>query len=70
MFEMGHPRNVPAVSEERFSKNCLKISISLPWQPELLTESNSVNIFKEDLPRNISAKFCPHWPSSFGGEDV
>ena len=29
----------------RFLKNCLKNSISLPWQPEFLVESNSVNKF-------------------------
>ena len=29
----------------RFLKNCLKNSISLPWQPEFLMESNSVNTF-------------------------
>ena len=29
----------------RFLKNCLKNSISLPWQPEFLMESNSVNSF-------------------------
>ena len=29
----------------RFFKNYLKISISLPWQPEFLMESNSVNNF-------------------------
>ena len=29
----------------RFFKNCLKNSISLPWQPEFLMESNSVNNF-------------------------
>ena len=29
----------------RFLKNCLKNLISLPWQPEFLMESNSVNNF-------------------------
>ena len=29
----------------RFLKKCLKNSISLPWQPEFLMESNSVNNF-------------------------
>ena len=29
----------------RFLKNCLKNSISLPWQPEFLMESNSVKNF-------------------------
>ena len=26
--------------------------------------------FKEDLPRNIPAKFGPNWPSRLGGEDI
>ena len=54
----------------RFLKNCLKNSISLPWQPEFLMGSNSVNIFEEDLPRNIPAKFGSNWPSGLGGEDI
>ena len=33
-------------------------------------ESNSVNIFEEDLPRNIPAKFGPNWRRGLGGEDV
>ena len=44
-------------------KNSLKNSILLPWQPEFLMESNSVNIFKEDHPRNIPAKFGSNWPT-------
>ena len=52
IFEKGHPRNIPIklfqnwtkVSiEETFLKNCLKYSISLPWLPAFLMESNSVN---------------------------
>ena len=31
--------------KRRFLQNCLKNSISLPWQPEFLMESNSVNNF-------------------------
>ena len=27
------------------------------------------NFFKEDLPRNIPAKFGPNWPVGLGGED-
>ena len=26
--------------------------------------------YKEDLPRNIPAKFGPNWPSGLGGVDV
>ena len=55
---------------QRFLKNCLKNSIWLPWQSEFLMESNYENNFREDLPRNIPAKFGPNWPSGLGGEDV
>ena len=33
------------LQRRRFLKICLKNSISLPWQPEFLMESNSVNNF-------------------------
>ena len=53
----------------KFLKNCLKDSISLPWQPQFLMKLNSVNNFsREDLPRNILAKFGLHWPSSLAEE--
>ena len=39
-------------------------------EPEFLMESNSVTNFKEDLQRNIPAKFGPIWPSGLGGENV
>ena len=54
VFEKGYLRNIPAklfqnrtsgFRGEVFLKNCLKNSISLPWQPEFLMESNSVNNF-------------------------
>ena len=35
----------------RFLKNCLKNSISWPWQPEFLMESNSVNNFWRGPPK-------------------
>ena len=71
IFEKGHPRNIgPTVPEEKIFKELLKKFISLPWQPEFLMESNSVNNFEEDLLRNIPAKFGPNWPSGLGGEDV
>ena len=50
----------------RFFMNYLKNSVSLPWQPEFLMESNSVNNFEDDLLRNIPAKFGPNWPPQFG----
>ena len=49
IFEKGHQRNIPVklfqIQSRRFLKNCLKNLISLPWQPEFLMESNSVNNF-------------------------
>ena len=42
----------------RFLKNCLKNSISLPWKPELLMESNSVNNFWRGSPKEHS---CQVW---------
>ena len=38
----------------RILKNCLKNSISLPWQPEFLMESNSVNNFWRGTPKQHS----------------
>ena len=43
--------------------NCLKKSIWLPWQPEILMESNSLDIFESDLRRNIPAEFGPILPA-------
>ena len=45
-----HSREIILKSDQlflrrRFFQNYLKISISLPWQPEFLMESNSVNNF-------------------------
>ena len=42
----------------RFFKNYLKISILLPWQPEFLMESNSVNSFWRGPPKEHS---CQVW---------
>ena len=42
----------------RFFKTYLKNSISLPWQPELLMESNSVNKFWRGPPKEHS---CQVW---------
>ena len=78
IFEKGHPRNIlvkllqigPAVPE-KILKNCLKKipfrchgNQSFWWNQILWT------IFKEDLPRNIPAKFGPNWPRCLGGKDV
>ena len=49
--------------QRRFLKNCLKNSISFPWQHEFLVESNSVNNLKEDHARNIPAMFGPNCPA-------
>ena len=43
--------------QRRFLKNYLKNSMPLPWQPEFLMESNSVN------------KFGPNWPRDLGGKN-
>ena len=42
----------------RFLKNCLKNSILLPWQPEFLMESNTVNNFWRGPPKEHS---CQVW---------
>ena len=42
----------------RFLKNCLKNSISLPWQPQFLMESNSVDNFRRGPPKEHS---CQVW---------
>ena len=44
--------------QRKFLKNCLKNSISLPWQPEFLMESNSVNSFWREPPKEHS---CQVW---------
>ena len=54
----------------RFLKNCLKNSISLPWQPEFLMESNSVNNFWRGPPKEYSCQVWYNLPRGLGGEDV
>ena len=44
--------------QRRFFKNCVKISISMPWKPEFLMESNSVAIFWKGPPMEHS---CQVW---------
>ena len=50
----------------RFLKNCLKNSISLPWQPEFLMESNSVNNFWRGLPKEHSCQVWSKLAQRFG----
>ena len=54
------------VSDKKIFKDFKKISVLLPWQPELLKESNS----EEDHGRNISVKFHQNPTSSFREKDV
>ena len=76
IFEKGQPRNIPVKwlqnrtsgSREDFLKNCLKNSISLPWQPEFFDGIKLCEQLFEDLPRIIPAKFGPNWPSGLGGD--
>ena len=50
----------------RFLKNCLKNSISLPWQPEFLMESNSVNNFWRGPPKEQSCQVWSKFAQQFG----
>ena len=50
----------------RFFKNCLKNSISLPWQPEFLMESNSVKNFWRGPPKEHSCQVCSKLAQRFG----
>ena len=50
----------------RFFKNYLKISISLPWQPEFLMESNSVNNFWRGPPKEHSCQVWSKLAQRFG----
>ena len=50
----------------RFSKNCFKNSISLPWQPEFLMESNSVNKFQRGPPKEHSCQVWSKLAKRFG----
>ena len=73
VFEKGHPRNIPVKlfenptsSSRRFVKNCLKTSISLPWQPEFLMESNSANNFWRGPPKEHSCQVWSKLANQFG----
>ena len=50
----------------RFFKNYLKNSISLPWQPEFLMESNSVNNFWRGPPKEHSCQVWSKLARQFG----
>ena len=50
----------------RFLKNCLKNSILLPWQPEFLMESNSVNNFWRGPPKEHSCQVWSKLAQRFG----
>ena len=75
IFKKGHPRKIPVNSfqnqtsnsrGEDFSKNCLKNSISLPWEPEFLMESNSVNNVHRGPPKEHSCQFWSKLAQRFG----
>ena len=50
----------------RFFKNYIKNSISLPWQPEFLMESNSVNNFWRGSPKEHSCQVWSKLAQRFG----
>ena len=50
----------------RFLKNCLKNSISLPWQPQFLMESNSVYKFWKGPPKEHSCQVWSKLAQRFG----
>ena len=79
-FEKGHSRNIPVklfqnrssgsrgehffrIAEKKKTFRCHG-NQSFQWNQILWT------MFKEDLPRNIPAKFGPNLPSGLGGIDV
>ena len=49
-----------------FFKNYLKISISLPWQPEFLMESNSIKNFWRGPPKEHSCQVWSKLAQRFG----
>ena len=52
--------------QRRFLKNCLKYSISLPWQTEFLMESNSVNNFRRGPSEKHSCQVWSKLAQRFG----
>ena len=63
-FQWNYFKIRAAVAEEKIFKKLIKKFNYVTTA--FLMESNSVNNLKEDLPRNISVKFGPNWPSSLG----
>ena len=57
------------VSDKKIFKDFKKFLVLLPWQTELLKESDSFKKSEEDHGRNISGKFHQNLISSFR-EDV
>ena len=79
LFEKGHPRNIPVKLFQNLT-DCYK---GEDFFKELLNKFHFIAManrsfdgvkfceqFKEDLPRNIPAKFGPNWPSRLGGEGI
>ena len=60
----------PAAPEEKILKELLKKFHFVTMATRVFDGIKLSTIFKEDLPRNIPAKFGPNWPSGLGGEDV
>ena len=58
------------VSDMKIFKDFKKFSVLLPWQPELLQESNYFKKSEEDHDRNMPVKFHQNLISSFREEDV
>ena len=58
------------VSDKKIFKDFKNFYVLLPWQPELLKESNYFKNSKEDHGRNISVKFHQNPMGSFREEDV
>ena len=65
-----HSCEIISKSDKRFQKtflkNCLKNSISLPWQPEFLMESNSVNNFWRGPPKEHACQVWSKLAERFG----
>ena len=66
-----HPFEIISKSDQwfqrrRFLKNCLKNSISLPWQPEFLMESYSLNNFWRGPPMEHSCQVWSKLAQQFG----
>ena len=58
------------VSDKKIFEDINSFSVFLPWQPELLKESNSFKHSEQDHVRNISVTLHQNWMGSFRDEDV